>query len=253
MDEPAPDVTEDSLLNGRIRLLQPRRGHRTGTDAVLLAACIEPKSGEAVYDFGAGVGSVGLIVAQRTGASVIMVEREPELVGFCRRNIALNALQDRVGAVQADVLASGAERRRAGLARESADLVVTNPPFLEAASARRSPNALRAAAHHLPEGGFAGWIAAAADVLKPGGRLALIHRADRLDACLARLTRGFGDVAIRPVHPIAGEPAIRILLSAVKGSRAPLRLLPALTLHDAFGFTAEAAAIHAGERLLLPE
>jgi tRNA1(Val) A37 N6-methylase TrmN6 len=252
MPDAGLELTEDTLLGGRIRLLQPRRGHRVGTDAVLLAACVDPKPGQAVYDLGAGVGAVGLMIAARTGASAALVERDPELVAFCRRNVALNGLGDRIQAIEAVLLAPAAARATAGLARESADVVVTNPPFLEEARTRRSPSALRAAAHHLPEDGFERWMKAAADVLKPGGRLALIHRSDRLEACLARLARGFGEVTVRPVHPRDGEAAIRILVTAVKGSHAPLRLLSGLTLHKADGFTAEAAAIHAGERLLLP-
>jgi tRNA1(Val) A37 N6-methylase TrmN6 len=252
MGEWERNFTEDNLLGGRVRLVQPRRGHRAGTDAVLLAACVDPAPEETVYDLGSGVGAVGLMLAVRTGASVAFVEKEDDLIGICAANIELNGLVGRARVIDADILARPAARWEAGLRRESADVVVTNPPFLEDSSARRSPSALRAAAHHLPEGGFERWMTAAADVLKPGGRLALIHRADRLEACLARLTRGFGDVAVRPVHPRGGEPAIRILVTAVKGSRAPLRLLPGLTLHDAGGFTEEAAAVHAGERLLLP-
>jgi tRNA1(Val) A37 N6-methylase TrmN6 len=252
MPEADLELTDDTLLGGRVRLVQPRRGHRAGTDAVLLAACVDPKPGETVYDFGSGVGAVGLMVAVRTGASVAFVEKEDMLIGICAANIHHNGLSGRARVIEADILARPAARWAAGLRRESADVVVTNPPFLVGLRARRSPSALRAAAHHLPEGGFERWITTPADVLKPGGRLALIHRADRLEVCLARLARGFGDVAVRPVHPQADKAAMRILVTAVKGSRAPLRLLPGLTLHEAHGFTEEAAGIHAGERLLLP-
>jgi tRNA1(Val) A37 N6-methylase TrmN6 len=252
MDEWERKFTEDSLLGGRVRLVQPRRGHRAGTDAVLLAACVDPKPEETVYDFGAGVGAVGLMIGVRTGASIAFVEKEDMLIGICAANIRHNGLTGRARVIETDILARPAVRWAAGLKRESADVVVTNPPFLEESRARRSPSALRAAAHHLPDGGFERWMTAAADVLKPGGRLALIHRADRLEACLSRLARGFGEVTVRPVYPRAGEAAIRILVTAMKGSRAPIRLLPGLTLHEAGGFTEEAAAVHAGERLLLP-
>ncbi|HEX8167702.1 MAG TPA: methyltransferase [Beijerinckiaceae bacterium] len=256
MPEPgaAQDVTEDTLAGGRIRLRQPRRGHRAGTDAVLLAASVAPLDGEAVYDLGAGAGAVGLMIASRARAEVALVEREPWLAALCRENAALNGLEARVRVVEADLLAGAAERRGRGLLPQSADVVATNPPFLEAGRARRSPTRLRASAHELPEGGLERWIAAAADLLKAGGRLALIHRADALGACLRHLAPGaFGGVAVRPVQPRSDEPAIRILVSATKGSRAPLRLLPALVLHDATGaFTPEAEAVHRGERLLVP-
>ena len=253
MPEEPGEVTEDTLLGGRVRLRQPRRGHRAGTDAVLLAASVHARDGETVCDLGAGVGAVGLMIAARARVDAAFVEREPWLAALCRENVALNGLDGRARVVEADILAPAAARRAKGLLPESADVIATNPPFLAVGRARRSPERLRAAAHELPEDGLERWIAAAADLLKPNGRLALVHRADALDACLRHLARGFGAVAVRPVHPRPDVPAVRILIAAVKGSRAPLALLPPLVLHDASGtFTPEAEAVHRGERLLVP-
>jgi tRNA1(Val) A37 N6-methylase TrmN6 len=245
------DVTDDALLDGRVRLLQPRRGHRAGSDAVLLAAVHAPASGT-IVDLGSGSGAVGLMIAARAEAvEVVFVERDPVLAEFCRRNIALNGLAERARAVEADILAPAFERREAGLRSTSADLVVTNPPFLEEGRSRASPDAMRAAAHQLPEGALETWLRACADLLKSNGRLALIHRAERLSDCLRHLERGFGGIAIKPVHPRADEAASRIVITAQKGSRAPLRMAPPLVLHGPDGgFTADAAAIHRGEALL---
>ena len=140
MLEPDAAIVEDAFLGGRIRLRQPRRGHRAGTDAVLLAALAAPREGETVYDLGAGVGAVGLIVAARTKARVVFVEREPVLAALCRENIALNRLEARARVIEADLLAPAAVRRERGLAPQSADWVVTNPPFLEEGRGRRSPD-----------------------------------------------------------------------------------------------------------------
>jgi tRNA1(Val) A37 N6-methylase TrmN6 len=249
----APDsVTEDRLLDGRVRLLQPRRGHRVGSDAVLLAVALQPESGETVVDLGAGTGAVGLMMAALSDAAeVILVERDPTLVALCRRNIGLNGLDDRARAVEADILAPAGERRARGLVAASADIVVTNPPFLEAGRSRASPDPSRAAAHQLPDEGLEQWIAAAADLLRPKGRLALIHRADRLSACLRHLEQGFGAIVVRAVYPRADEDAIRIVVTAVKGSHAPLRMAPPLVLHGPDNrFTPEAEAIHRGEMRL---
>jgi tRNA1(Val) A37 N6-methylase TrmN6 len=244
----AAEVTEDALLDGRVRLLQPRRGHRAGSDAVLLAAAVEALKGETVVDLGAGSGAVGLMIAAASNVEVVFVERDPALVALCRRNIAQNGLQDRARAVEVDILAPSRERQDSGLAVGSADVVVTNPPFLEVGRSRPSPDANRAAAHQLPDGGLEAWLDAAAGLLKPKGRLALIHRAERLSACLRRLERGFGGVAVKAVHPRADEPAMRIVITAVKGSGGPLRIMPALVLHGPDGrFTPEAEAIHRGE------
>jgi tRNA1(Val) A37 N6-methylase TrmN6 len=244
-------VTDDALLDGRVRLLQPRRGHRAGSDAVLLAAVQVPASGT-IIDLGSGSGAVGLMIAARAEAlEVLFVERGPMLADLCRRNIALNGLEGRARVVEADILAPARARREAGLHPASADLVVTNPPFLEAGRSRPSPDALRAAAHQLPEGGLETWLRVCADLLKASGRVALIHRADRLYDCLGSLERGFGGIVIRPIHPRADEPASRIVITALKGSRAPLRIAPPLVLHEADGaFTPEATALHDGTAML---
>lgn len=236
----------DSLFGGRLRLFQPARGaHRAGTDAVLLAHLFEPPAGATLCDVGAGTGVVGLAYARRVGARVTLVEREPGLAGLARCNVALNALPA-AAVVEADVLAPAAARLAAGLVPEAADFVVTNPPFL-GADHRPSPNALRAAAHSLPEGGLAAWIRTCTWLLRPGGHFGLIHRADALPDCLAVLAGRFGDVAVRPVHARPGRPAIRILIRAVKGSRAGTSLLPPLILqNDDASPTPESASMHCG-------
>ena len=238
----------DLFLGGALRLHQPPRGaHRAGTDAVLLARLIAPESGDTVYDLGAATGAVGLAAAHLSKeCRVVLVERDPALAALARENAAANGLDARVSVIEADLLAPGAARRAAGLMPNAADLVLTNPPFFEGPGHRPSPDAGRAAAHAFPgEGGLEAWMRACADLARPDGRIGLIHRADALPACLDALKGRFGDCAVRPVHARADRPAIRVLISGRKGSRAPFRLLPPLVLQDADGrFTPEAAALH---------
>jgi tRNA1(Val) A37 N6-methylase TrmN6 len=82
--------------------------------------------------------------------------------------------------------------------------------------------------------------------------LTMIHRAERLDRLLAALEGRLGEVCVYPVRPRAEAPAHRVLVRARKGSRAPLRLLPGLELHDDSGakFTPEAEAIFRGEAVV---
>lgn len=237
----------DAILGGRLRLHQPPRGaHRAGTDAVLLARLFAPEPGARLCDVGSGPGAVGLGCAVLApGIHATLVERDPDLAALARANARLNGLDAPV--IEADVLAPAAARRAAGLLPDAFDLVLTNPPFFEGAAHRPSPHPGRAAAHAFPVGGLEAWIRACTAILRPGGRFGLIHRADALPACLAALKGRFGAVAIRPVHARAEAPAIRILLSAIRGSRAAAALLPPLVLQEGDGrFTPEAEALHRG-------
>ncbi|WP_460449258.1 tRNA1(Val) (adenine(37)-N6)-methyltransferase [Alsobacter sp. SYSU BS001988] len=253
-EAPAPgdEVSTDLLLGGRLRLLQPARGHRAGTDAALLAAAAPADfAGEAV-DIGASTGAVGLSLALRARAArVRLVELDPRLAALAERNVALNGLEARVTVTQGDILAGFAARRAAGLAQESADLALTNPPYLDASAHRASPDGARSNAHVMPAEGLEAWIKAAAGLLRSRGALVVVHRADALPAVLRAMGPRFGDVAVLPVHPRAGEPASRVLVRGVKGGRGPFRLCAGIVLHqDGGAFTPFAEALHRGEAAL---
>jgi tRNA1(Val) A37 N6-methylase TrmN6 len=250
----ADGLSEDRWLGGRLLLLQPKRGHRVGTDAALLvAAAGEARQGR-IVDVGAGVGAVGLALAQRNPlASIDLVEIDPELARLADSNAGRNGLETHARVRRLDVL-NPKERREAGLA-ESAACVLTNPPFFDAATVRASPDQGKARAHVLAgaEAGasLADWVQASLAMLAPGGLFVMVHRPDALGVILAAIGRRLGALTLLPVYPTIGASAHRLLVSGVKGSKAPLRLASALVLHGADGrLTAEADAIHRGERLI---
>ncbi len=231
MSETIPDFSEDVFLGGQLRLRQPRSGHRAGHDAILLAAASGARPGEHVVEFGAGVGAAGLAVARRVGAiDLALVEIDAELAALARDNAAANAIPAKI--LVLDVTASAQAFASLGLSPDSADLVLMNPPFNDAARHRISPDQARASAHVAKPATLAQWVGAARRILRSGGVLTLIWRADGLTEALAPLDRGFGSLAILPVHGDATKPAIRVLIRAIKGGRAPTKIFPALMLND---------------------
>lgn len=241
----ADGITEDAVLGGRLRLRQPKRGHRVGHDAILLAAACPARAGDKVVDLGAGVGAAGLALAARVaGTSVTLVEIAPKLAALAEENARLNRLEARVRTVALDVAAPARAFAAAGLGPDSVARVLMNPPFNDPARQRSSPDAARALAHAAPRAVLVPWIKTAARLIRARGTLTLIWRADGLADVLAALTPAFGAVTVTPVHPAADKAAIRILVTAVKGSRAPLALKPPLVLADASGRpTASAEAV----------
>jgi tRNA1(Val) A37 N6-methylase TrmN6 len=123
-----------------------------------------------------------------------------------------------------------------------------NPPFNDAARHRASTDPKRQAAHVAEPETLDIFLRAARRMLKPSGTLTLIWRADGLAKVLQGLSRGFGSVAVQPIHPRDGENAIRILVGAIKGARGPLLVRPALVLNDDQGKpTREADSILRGD------
>ncbi len=246
----ADGLTEDLWLGGRLALVQPKRGHRVGTDAALLVAAAGDARQGRIVDVGAGVGAVGLALAKSSAlVSIDLVEIDPELAQLAESNAARNELQARTRVLRLDALNS-TKRREAGLA-ELANCVVTNPPFFDAKAVRASPDEGKARAHVMPRAGVVDWMQASLAMLAPSGRFVMIHRPEALSVILAAIGTRLGALALLPVHPTKGASAHRLLVSGVKGSKAPLRLAPALILRGADGrLTAEADALHRGEALI---
>ena len=238
------DVTENALLNGRVRLRQPARGYRAGMDAALLAAACPALPGQRVMEAGCGAGAVLMqIAARRPDVTLAGLERDAVMAGLARDNAALNGWGERIDVRQGDVAAGF---RALGL--EPFDWAVSNPPFFDDPGALRAPAPGKRGAW-MADDGLAAWTGFLLKAVKEGGRMVVIHRADRLADILALLGDKAGSFAVRPVHPYADEPAKRVLVHAVKTGRAPLRLLPPLILHDRDGgkHSAEAEAILRGE------
>ncbi len=221
------DTTEDAVLGGRLVLRQPRRGHRVGHDAILLAAAVPARAGDRAVDLGAGVGAAGLALARRVeGLSITLVEIESTLAALAEANAARNGLGARVRAVCVDVTGEVASLTAAGLAAGMATHVFMNPPF-NIAGHSPSPDPFRRLAHVASGETLERWLAAAARLLAAAGTLTLIWRADGLERV--------------PIYPKPDTPAIRILVRAIKGGRAPLAIVPGLTLADAAGAPTPAA------------
>ncbi|WP_421996860.1 tRNA1(Val) (adenine(37)-N6)-methyltransferase [Reyranella sp.] len=228
-------LTEDALLGGRVRLLQPGRGYRVAIDAVLLAAAVDSRPGQRILDLGAGVGAVGLCIAARTpGCEIVGVEMQAELATLATKNAQLNGMSAHVHVVEHDI----AHPLPAALG--SFDHVATNPPYLAAAVADPSPDPSKALATVESTAPLARWLSVAVQALKPAGDLIVVHRSDRLDEATALLAAlGWGDIAVKRL-----PPAARVLLRARRSEVLQRREVAPLTLHRPDGgFTDEAEAI----------
>jgi len=250
MSEALADITEDAFLGGQLRLRQPKSGHRAGHDAMLLAAATAAEAGDRVVEFGAGIGAAGLALARRVGGiDLVLTEIDPDLAQLARENAGRNAIAAEV--VVLDVTSPSEAFVNAGLTPDSVDAVLMNPPFNDASRHRASPDPARASAHVADSATLESWVHAARRILKSGGALTLIWRADGIADALAALARGFGSLVILPVHADAGRPAIRVLIRGVKGGKAPARVLGGLMLNDESGLpNKEVAEMLSGKRVL---
>jgi tRNA1Val (adenine37-N6)-methyltransferase len=228
---PEDQLSDDKFLCGRLHLLQPIKGYRAATDPVLLAAACPAEPGESVLDLGCGAGAAALCLGQRVpGLSLAGLELQPAYAELARRNAERNGIAVEVH--------EGDLARMPSALRRDFDHVIANPPYYPAGGSP-SPVTGRARAMQI-DTPLSDWVAAATRRLRPQGWLTLICGADGLPEVLGALAPKLGSAAVLPLAPREGRPALRVIVQARKGGRAPFRLLAPFVIHQ--------GAAHDGDR-----
>lgn len=223
--------TRDAFLGGRLTVSQPVRGFRAGLDSVLLGASVAPGA-RSLLDLGAGVGTAALVaMADRPDLTATLVERDPDMVALAALNLAQNGLAGRARVLDLDVMGPGRARAAAGLVADHFGSVIANPPFFDPGRGT-TPSARGAAARHMDDASLDAWVRTAASHAAPEGEVIFVHVASALPALLAAMGTRFGAITVLPLLPRSGEPASRILVRGIKGSRAPFTLLSSRPLHE---------------------
>jgi tRNA1Val (adenine37-N6)-methyltransferase len=225
------ELSDDKFLCGRLRLLQPMKGYRAATDPVLLAAACPAVSGESVLDLGCGAGAAALCLGLRVpGLSLAGLELQPDYADLARRNAERNR-------IPVDVHEGDLTRMPKDLRRDF-DHVIANPPYYLAGG---SPSPVTGRARAMQVGTpLSDWVIAASRRLRPGGWFTLICGTDGLPLVLSAFGSKLGSAAVLPLSAREGRAALRVLVQARKGGRAPFRLLAPFVLHD--------GAVHDGDR-----
>lgn len=245
-------VTQDAFHDASFHVLQPKaRGNRSGMDALLLAASMPKDASGIVADLGAGAGVAGFaLINLNEDLELVAVERNKEMAELARQSSLLSQnahLRDRIKVIEADVTLSGLNRQSAGLATDSVDHVIMNPPY-NSQGARPPNDPLRAEAFIMAQGGLDAWFRTAAAMMQGDGYFSVIHRTDSLGEVIACSQGRFGNLEIIPIHSHAGEPAKRMIVRGIRGSKAPSCILPGFIVHSDEGkFTPHADAIFKGK------
>jgi tRNA1Val (adenine37-N6)-methyltransferase len=216
------------VKNGGLILDQPERGYRYSVDPFLLAGWCTPRRGERILDLGAGVGVIGLLLARRCPTvRVIGIELNGALARHAEANARANALDTRFLMVRGDL-----REAPRFLPPEHFHRVVANPPFRRPGSGAAPPDPGRAGARLESTFSLSDLARTASALLRSSGVLDVVHLPERLpELWLALAASGLEPKLLRLVAPFDNAAPRLCLVSATKGARPGLRVLPQLVLH----------------------
>jgi tRNA1(Val) A37 N6-methylase TrmN6 len=238
-------LTEDRFLGGKLSILQPEKGYRAGVDAVFLGATIPVQEGDTVFEAGIGVGVASLCLLSRCrNIHVTGIEITARYAMMCEENAKRNGFANDVRVIHADV--KEAMRKDLSNMPQHGTFAhaFANPPYYEDGKVTQSPSLLKAQAHSFGEDDLELWIKVMHAMVGLRGTVTLVHRADTLGKILTAMESKFGDIRVAPLYAREGTAASRVIVQGVRGSKAPMQLLPGLILHgEGNNFTPDAEAV----------
>lgn len=213
--------TLDEVFQGRLKIIQPKKGYRFSIDAVLLTGLTRIRPQDRVVDLGTGCGVIPLLIAFRSPAEYITgIEIQESFVSMARRNVDINNFSHLISIVQADL-----RNLQVGMVEGPVNLVVSNPPYGRLSSGRLNPNEERAIARHELFASLADVVRAAAQLLPRKGRFAIIYPARRLPNLLREISiGGFAPKHLTLIHTTLEAEAKLVHLESIKGGGEELRV-----------------------------
>lgn len=226
---PSVDETLDPFFDGKLQIIQKKKGYRFSIDTVLLGQFIKIRKNERVIDLGTGCGILPLLLSQNTKASSFVgVEIQSGLAECAEKNVFLNHLEDRVSILKQDF-----RELKTIFPPGSFDVVLSNPPYRKYQTGRVNPSMDKAIARHEIKGKLEDLVSMASYLLPPKGRCYLIFPALRTVDLFVALRKGkLEPKRIQFVHPRMGEEAKFILAESFKASGVELKIMRPLILEE---------------------
>ena len=224
--------TTDTFFDGRIRVMQNRRGYRFSIDAVLLAYHAKPQAQQKALDLGTGCGIISLIMAsRRSDLKIYAVEVQRELADLADANVHQNHLQDRI-----HVLCMDMKLLTLKMTSGPFDLIVSNPPYHKPGSGRINPDAQRAVARHEIKTSLIDVLQTTRRLLRTAGRFVTIFAAERTTDILSQMrNEQIEPKRLRMIHSNRDTDAKLILVEGIKAGRPGLKIAPPLFVYDGKG------------------
>ena len=221
MVELKQDERLDDLERNGYKIIQNPNKFCFGMDAVLLSGFANVKKGEKVLDMGTGTGIIPILLEAKTeGGHFTGLEIQEESADMARRSVAYNHLEEKIDIVTGDI-----KEASQIFSLASFDVITSNPPYMTNSHGIKNPEAPKAIARHEVLCTFDDLAREASRLLRPGGRLYLIHRPFRLVELFQTLTKyKLEPKRMQLVHPFIDKEPNMVMIEAVRGGKSMIKI-----------------------------
>ncbi|QNK58079.1 tRNA1(Val) (adenine(37)-N6)-methyltransferase [Paenibacillus sp. PAMC21692] len=219
---------DDLLTDTGLRIIQSREVFSFSLDAVLLSRFASlPKRGR-VADLCSGNGVIPILMSAGTEARMDAIEIQPRLADMARRSVELNGLQEQITVIRED-LREYAKTAGNGIY----DAITVNPPYMPVTAGDQNVNEHYAIARHEIHCTIEDIASACCRLLRPGGKLFMVHRPSRMLDIVETMRRyRLEPKRIQFVHPNTRSEANMILIEATRDGKPDIRLLPPIMVYN---------------------
>jgi tRNA1Val (adenine37-N6)-methyltransferase len=237
-------LSMDIVPGTNYKIYQDRGTFSYGTDAIFLSDFAKPRG--LVMDLGTGTGIIPLRLIQNKRIQKIYgVEIQESVAEMAKKSIELNDLEDKIEILNIDL-----KQLHDKFSKHSFDTVVSNPPYMKKGGAIVNNRDNFAISRHEIHCSLEDIIQVSAYLLKPLGKLFLVHRPDRLVDILYLMRQyKLEPKCIRFVQSKIGKKPNLLLIEAVKDAKKDLKYYDPLIVYNEDGtYTDEIYQIYGMER-----
>ena len=227
-----PGERVDDLQRNGYHIIQDPKRFCFGMDAVLLSGFAQAGKGSRVLDLGTGTGIIPILMAAKTQAAELFgLEIQAESADMARRSVFLNHLENRITIAEGDIKEAGEKFDAA-----SFDVITCNPPYMISQHGLQNPDNPKAIARHEVLCTLEDVVRAAAKLLKPGGKLYLVHRPFRLAEIIVTLhTYHLEPKRMKLVYPFIDHEPTMVLIEAVRVAKPRMTVDKPLIIYESQG------------------
>lgn len=218
----------DAVPGTNFSIIQNTRKFAYGIDAILLSEFARARG--VLVDLGTGTAIIPIrIRARQKLGQIYGVEIQEEVADMARRSLELNKIED------IEIISGDLKDLPQHFGKHTVDTITSNPPYMVEDGLLNPDESFAISRHEVKcnifdIGEVAGYL------LRPLGRIFLIHRPDRLvDIFHSLRSNGIEPKRIRFVEPRLGAVPNLVLIEGVKGGRPELRYEKTMRVYNEDG------------------